>query len=1143
MADLNKTNLSDFDIYSLIGADWLPQAGASQKYPFAVTSLSDSAAVIASYCAMKRDNKKGIFVMDNNSDILKISSLFCALFGREQVVLPECEFSFDSADALSGTADRARSAALEKISSGEYDVVITTADALCMPLPRPKGVSTEMPVLSIGDDADIDKICAYLAENGYSMFDMVEGEGSFSKRGGILDVFVPGQRRPVRIEFFGDSIERISYFDVISQRREDECPQIKLIGNRSAAYQNPSELLQILQKEYEKTGHKDILRDIELLSSGLKIAADKYIPLVYPKIFTLFDYVDASLLFVCEYANLKKRYEFIDWQFNENVEQSISHGRFICKDGGYYLSLAELEKHFDGRTFLLSRLSVNYSFKLSALAEADINESVVPSLDGGEAVDEILSFVEKGYRCIVTVRDGEREAAVKKLLTERDAPVSVGKVVPGAVCIVQSAVSVGIAFNASKILLVADAAVKKRAVRARRRGEGEKIKSFSDITPGDLVVHHAHGIGVYRGIKQMTVDGVTKDYIAIEFDKGDMLYVPCPQLDLISKYIGADPARVKLSRMGSPAWEKAKSKVRDESRELARELIELYARRLNTQGFAFSPDSEWQKEFEERFEYEETQDQLECTREIKADMERPYPMDRLLCGDVGVGKTEVALRAAFKAVSDSKQVAVLVPTTILASQHFNTIVRRFHGFPVKVAVLSRFKNRKEQQETVKAIKNGEVDIVVGTHRLLQKDIAFHDLGLLIVDEEQRFGVKHKEKIKELAIGVDVLTMSATPIPRTLNMAMSGIRDISIIEEAPLDRLPVMTYVLEYNFDIVQQAILREMRRSGCTFYLTNNIEALDVIAARITAAIPGARVLVVHGQMSPTEIENAWEQVMTHGVDVLLCTTIIETGIDVSFANTLIIEDADCMGLAQLHQIRGRIGRSSRRAYAYLTYRRDKTPSEVAAKRLVTIKEFTEFGAGLKIAMRDLEIRGAGSLLGEKQHGSMNVVGYDTYMEILKSVILSEQGIQEKKKTDCAVDVSISAYIPENYITSERTRIDIYKKIAAVEDEGDFEDTLDELSDRFSPPPESVINLMRISLIRNLARGLGVTEVRQKTHNLVFFFEQLSPDAVNSLSEIYKGEMLFTAGEKPYITLRPRDGVPVIDRMEQFLKNLKSFIS
>jgi len=700
-----------------------------------------------------------------------------------------------------------------------------------------------------------------------------------------------------------------------------------------------------------------------------------------------------------------------------------------------------------------------------------------------------------------------------------------------------------LAFNKQKLVIVSDAVRKKQLSRTKKRQQGEKINSFDDIAIGDLVVHHAHGIGVYRGIKQITTNGVTKDYLVISYDKGDTLYVPCPQLDLISKYIGGDPSKVKLSRLGTSAWEKAKNKVRDESKVLAKELIELYAKRLNANGYAFSPDSDWQYEFEQRFEYEETDDQLECVKEIKRDMESPHPMDRLLCGDVGVGKTEVALRAAFKAVLDGKQVAILVPTTILANQHYNTVVERFKGFPVTVSVMSRFKSRAEQKRTVDALTAGEVDIVIGTHRLLQKDIVFKDLGLLIVDEEQRFGVKHKDKIKELAIGVDVLTMSATPIPRTLNMAMSGIRDISIIEEAPSDRLPVMTYVLEYNFDTLKQAILREIRRNGCVFYLKNDIDELDKISEHISTLIPTARIMTVHGKMSAQEIEKAWQSVCEHKVDILLCTTIIETGIDVSFANTLIIEDADRMGLAQLHQIRGRVGRSSRRAYAYLTYRKDKVPNEIAAKRLVTIKEFTEFGAGLKIAMRDLEIRGAGSLLGERQSGNMMSVGYDTYMDILKNVILTEQGESVQPKPDCTIDVSINAYIPETYITSERTRIDIYKKIAAINSKQRYNDVEDELEDRFSKPPQSVINLMRISLVRNMARSLNIRDIKQKADNLVFFFTALSDETVFNLTKIYKNRLLYTTGDKPYITLKPNDNPqPVIERMEEFLQTLSEIL-
>ncbi len=1125
--------MAEFDLYSLTGGNWLPPCGG---LPVAVTNLSDRSAAVAAYSILKRENKKGVFIMDGESDVTSLKTLFSALFNREQPVFPETELNFDVENGHSASEERARAAVLDTVRSGEFDVVLTTVDALCIPLPAPEAGDNPL-VLTVGGIADMDEVCKFLTDNGYSMFDMVEGEGSFSRRGGILDVFVTGDKLPVRIEFFGDEIERMSYFDVISQRREQPCDSLRIVGMGGC---HGAALLPLLEKLQKTERHSDIERDVERLKNGLNIAEDKYIPLIYQKIYTLFDYLQGGIIFVCEFSSLKKRYEFIDWQFSENVKHSIEQGRFICGQGDYYLGYDKLCERIQKGAFLFSRLTVNYPFKLSALAEADINETVLPSLESGQAAADIVDYISRGYSCAVTVRDDERRQVIETMLKDIEAPLSKSGVSAGAVYVAKSDISVNIAFNEKKLLILSDTVVKRRTVRASRRHAGEKILSFDDITPGDLVVHNTHGIGIYRGIKQMTVDGVTKDYIAISFDKGDMLYVPCPQLDLISKYIGGDPEKVKLSRMGSSAWEKTKSRVRDQSRELARELIELYARRLNSKGYAFSPDTDWQREFEERFEYEETEDQLTCANEIKRDMERPYPMDRLLCGDVGVGKTEVALRAAFKAVSDSKQVAVLVPTTILATQHYNTITERFSGFPVKVALLSRFKSKQEQARTVAALKSGEVDIVVGTHRMLQKDVAFKDLGLLIVDEEQRFGVKHKDKIKELAVGVDILTMSATPIPRTLNMALSGIRDISFIEEAPADRLPVMTYVLEYNFDTVLQAILREMRRNGCTFYLKNDIEALDGIAARISDAVPAARILIVHGKLSPSEIERAWEQVINHKVDLLLCTTIIETGIDVSFANTLIIEDADRMGLAQLHQIRGRIGRSSRRAYAYLTYRKDKVPSEVAAKRLVTIKEFTEFGAGLKIAMRDLEIRGAGSLLGEKQHGSMNIVGYDTYMDILKNVILTEQGKQPREETDCSIDISVSAYIPKEYISSERTRIDMYKKIAAIEDADDFDDMLEELCDRFSPPPECVKNLMRISLIRNMARKLNISDVKQKTHNLVFFFTDISPQTVENLSAIYGPLMLFTAGDKPYITLKEEVDTPLIERMERFLNNLKS---
>ncbi len=1115
--------MAEFDLYSFVGDMGLPPPA---QYPAAVHGADSKGAALCSYLLTKKYNKKGIFVADNTCDLSEISSLFAALFGRKQPLIFDREFNFDSTGVSADTTG----AVLDTIKSGDFDLVITTVDALCMPLPSPDGAPKVLH-LSVGDSIDIDELCDTLIKGGYSMFDMVEGTGSFSRRGDIVDVFAVGTDAPVRIEFFDTDIERMSYFDVLSQRRTDPCDSLKITPQGNIAYASSSSLLKILKGLPD---HHDIRADIEALENGKNIASDKYIPHLYPKIFTLFDYIPDPLIFVNEVGSIKSRYEFIDWQFSQNVTHSVSHGKYIA-DGEFYLGLDALMSHFENDTYLFSLIPPTASMKLSALCDSGISSQNVPEYTGDGSAEELKEWMQNGYMPIITARDGDRLERIKSALVDGGFAVTTEKPTQNAVFITSAHLPISAVLKAPRLIIISDSAGRKATKKRKSKPQGEKIKSFDDIEVGDLVVHVTHGIGVYRGIKQMTVQGVTKDYIVIGYDKGDTLYVPAPQLDLIAKYIGGDTAKVKLTRLGSGSWEKAKAKVKKESEILARELIELYAKRLDAKGHPFSPDTDWQREFEERFEYEETDDQIQCVREIKQDMEKPYPMDRLLCGDVGVGKTEVALRAAFKAVMDGKQVAILVPTTILASQHYSTVTERFKGFPITVAVMSRFKSKAEQTRSLEGIKNGEVDIVIGTHRIIQKDIKFKDLGLLIVDEEQRFGVKHKEKIKEMAIGVDVLTMSATPIPRTLNMAMSGIRDISIIEEAPSDRLPVMTYVLEYDFALVTQAIQREMRRNGCVFYLKNDIEALDRVAERITLAIPDARIMVAHGKMSGSEIEKAWTAVCEHKVDILLCTTIIETGIDVSFANTLIIEDADRMGLAQLHQIRGRVGRSSRRAYAYLTYKKDKNPSEIATKRLITIKEFTEFGAGLKIAMRDLEIRGAGSVLGEKQHGSMSAIGYDTYMDILKNVILTEQGKAPEEKSECTVDITVSAYIPKTYITSERQRIDVYKKIAAITSSESFADMRDELCDRFKAPPDSVINLMRISLIRNMARRLGVSDIKQRVDNIVFYFNSISDGALEKLMRKYGAGIMYTPAEKPYITLRP-DGNPPIDRMEEFLK-------
>ena len=650
---------------------------------------------------------------------------------------------------------------------------------------------------------------------------------------------------------------------------------------------------------------------------------------------------------------------------------------------------------------------------------------------------------------------------------------------------------------------------------------------------GDYVVHVSHGIGIFEGIVKRDIHGVVKDYIKIRYAGSDMLFVPVTQLDLVTKYIGGkEDSVVKLNKLNSAEWAKTRARVKKAVKDMADELIKLYAKREAAQGYAFGPDTDWQNDFERRFPYDETDDQLRCIQEIKDDMEKPSPMDRLLCGDVGFGKTEVAIRAAFKCVMDGKQCAVLVPTTILAWQHYQTFRKRMEGFPVKVDILSRFRTPREQEQVLEELRRGQVDIVVGTHRLVQKDVKFKDLGLCIIDEEQRFGVKHKESFKEMRNNVDVLTLSATPIPRTLNMAMSGIRDMSTIEEAPQDRQPVQTYVMEHDWGILVQAISKELRRGGQVFYLHNRVDTIDRCAATIQQFLPDATVVVAHGKMSEEQLSKVWKRLLDHEIDILVCTTIIETGVDVSNCNTLIIEDADRLGLSQLYQIRGRVGRSSRRAFAYLTVTKGKALTDVATKRLEAIREFTTFGSGFRIAMRDLEIRGAGNILGAQQHGHMEAVGYEMYLKMLSEAVAVAKGEKpEVQNTECLVDIRIGAHIPEDYIESLPQRIDIYKKIASVENEKDASDIIDELIDRFGTPPEAVKGLVDVSLLRNMAAGLGIREISQRTDSLLFYPETVDMQAASRLAAGLKGRVMLNAGAKPYLAVKVAKGEKPVDTM------------
>lgn len=879
-------------------------------------------------------------------------------------------------------------------------------------------------------------------------------------------------------------------------------------------------------------------RDIERLEGGLNpVSIDRYLPILYqPQ--TIFDYFEAdALAFLCEPVSCKENFANAMAQHHEDVKMLMEQGILFRGCSVYYDDFTELCRKFcrcqsvmmDTFTRSLSDVPVRELVQLSA--------SQLSTWSGEYAIlkDDIEDYMKTGFCCVIFAGTPRGAQALTEDLQKdfsvqlvRDVP----SIDPGRIYVLEGTLSAGMEYPQLKLAVISHAKTgssRKKPAKAKKGG----IKNISDLNVGDYVVHVSHGIGIFEGIVKRDIHGVVKDYIKIRYAGSDMLFVPVTQLDLVTKYIGGkEDSVVKLNKLNSAEWAKTRARVKKAVKDMADELIKLYAKREAAQGYAFGPDTDWQNDFERRFPYDETDDQLRCIQEIKDDMEKPSPMDRLLCGDVGFGKTEVAIRAAFKCVMDGKQCAVLVPTTILAWQHYQTFRKRMEGFPVKVDILSRFRTPREQEQVLEELRRGQVDIVVGTHRLVQKDVKFKDLGLCIIDEEQRFGVKHKESFKEMRNNVDVLTLSATPIPRTLNMAMSGIRDMSTIEEAPQDRQPVQTYVMEHDWGILVQAISKELRRGGQVFYLHNRVDTIDRCAATIQQFLPDATVVVAHGKMSEEQLSKVWKRLLDHEIDILVCTTIIETGVDVSNCNTLIIEDADRLGLSQLYQIRGRVGRSSRRAFAYLTVTKGKALTDVATKRLEAIREFTTFGSGFRIAMRDLEIRGAGNILGAQQHGHMEAVGYEMYLKMLSEAVAVAKGEKpEVQNTECLVDIRIGAHIPEDYIESLPQRIDIYKKIASVENEKDASDIIDELIDRFGTPPEAVKGLVDVSLLRNMAAGLGIREISQRTDSLLFYPETVDMQAASRLAAGLKGRVMLNAGAKPYLAVKVAKGEKPVDTM------------
>ena len=1097
-------------------------------------------------------NRPVVVVCADEGEAERMARDLAALSGEEVRTLSAREFTFHNAAVVSRQYEHRRLSTLRALAAGECPLLVCTVESI-LQRTIPKTLLTQAAqVLRMGERHDLGELAGTLAAAGYTRCEQVEGVGQFALRGGILDFFSPAHPKPVRVEFFGDEIDAMGLFDPDTQRRIENLGAAEILpaaevlpqftpGGYGGLLDGLDRLIsQAKRRKGSETLVQTLEEDRERLSASTAFPAmDRYIALIYPVMATAADYFpEDAVVVLSESPRVAERGKSYLWQLGEDAKALMERGELAGE-------LADFARTFEELTEVLADWPVCYldAFTSSRYPQRprtllNLLTKQLPSYGASleTAVSDLAHYVSDGFRTVVLVSSEQRALNLQALLREQKMTTAVDfqlHELPGygKAVIAVGGLTAGMEYPVGRFAVLTEGQSllgKKR--RSKPVTNRQKLGSYADLSPGDLVVHEHHGVGRFLEMTKMTVDGVQKDYVKIAYAGADVLYVPATQLDLVSKYIGsgedAQETR-KLSRLGGTDWEKAKTRAKKAVKDLAKGLIQLYAERQRQPGFAFSPDSPWMKEFEDEFEYAETDDQLRCIAEIKQDMEQARPMDRLLCGDVGYGKTEVAFRAIMKCVLDGKQAAILVPTTVLARQHYLTAKQRFAKYPVEIDVVSRFRTQAQMKDTLRRLEQGGIDLLIGTHRLFQKDVKFKDLGLLVIDEEQRFGVQHKEKLKELSKQVDVLTLSATPIPRTLNMALSGIRDMSTLEEPPMDRQPVQTYVLEHDWGVLSDAMRRELERGGQVYYLHNRVETITRTAARIKEMLgEDVAVAVAHGKMSQEELNDVMTRMSDGEVDVLVCTTIIETGIDIANANTLIIEDADHMGLAQLHQIRGRVGRSTRRAYAYLTYRRGKVLTEVASKRLGAIREFAEFGSGFKIAMRDLEIRGAGNVLGPEQSGFLLSVGYDMYLKLLEEAVLEERGEKPERPTECAADLSVAASIPDRYVPSPEQRMDLYRRIAAIRSEADADDVMDELIDRYGDPPRTVNNLISVALLRADAARNGISQIDQKGANLNFYLDQFDLQRVSALCglEKYRSRLLFSAGERPYLALRLKKG-------------------
>lgn len=1083
-----------------------------------ISIMNMEEGVQAMYAIMGDSSFNNLILCENENTGSRIVKLINSISPDSALLLPEEPSHFYFADSHSREISYERISVLNQIISGSDKIIVAPFEVVIKKILPKEYYSSFNIHLKLDDIIPMDELINKLLNCGYERVEQVENKGQFVVKGGLVDVFSILEKNPIRIEFFDDEIDSIRYFDVDSQISIDKTDSITISPTREIIFneEDRENIIKKLKKQLSnnKSSAKSNSANIENYIHGDNTRMEDLVGYYEGTVSSILDYFSEDMyVTLCDPDSFIEKYQVFMEQLQEDYNSLMEKGEVLKNFFHRFYTMEDILGKFKNfktiqyksfhksKVFIPSQIIIDGETK-----ETEKFYGRIPAF-----VDRLTQWNKEDYTIVIAAKDSQQSITILDMLTNyniRAYNVGHDLVRQNKINIVLSSIEKSFTIISDRIVIFTANDIfniKEREKNKHRKSDkGKKIESFTQLNIGDYIVHDVHGIGIYMGIEQITVEGVKKDYLHLKYAKGDKLFIPVDQMESVQVYIGFGEKRPKVNKLGSGDWKKAKQNTKASIKDMADELIKIYAQRRHIKGYAFSKDNQWIKEFEDKFPYEETGDQVRSISEVKNDMEQTTPMDRLLCGDVGYGKTEVAIRAAFKAVMDNKQVAILVPTTILAQQHYNNFLQRFEEYPIQISMLSRFRTKKQQDEIVKEVSKNRVDILIGTHRLISKDVKFKDLGLLIIDEEQRFGVKHKEKIKELKTNIDVLTLSATPIPRTLHMSLIGARDMSILNEPPHNRTPVQTYEIEYNDILVKDAINKELARGGQVYYVYNRVHNIESVLRKVSKMVPEAKIAIAHGQLSEVQLEKIMIDFLNHQYDILICTTIIESGLDIPNVNTIIIEDADQMGLSQLYQLRGRVGRSDRLAYAYITYRKDKVLTEIAHKRLKAIKDFTEFGSGFKIAMRDLEIRGAGNLLGSRQHGHLASVGYDMYCKLLDEAVKELKGEMKPEETNTILELEVNGFIPSHYIESEKQKYELYKKILNIDSQEELYAIEEEIEDRFGDLPQSVINLLYISYIKRMSVLLNIQKIENKGSTIFITIGNKVMFSAESIKEIIK---------------------------------------